>query len=167
MSRTVDHPTGGLQLKETDDMFGGPEDDGLGFDPFHETQKALAEMLESESNDWPGPSPVNQLHQPVRNDAALNIYDAAEMIFSSPNLIIVTTCRFSRDLCLPLATVTPPVKFTSRPSGVHSSSSSRARIRRSRQPPQLQRHLPVSVDLPPTEQLLPVAGLNSHRRAST
>jgi len=66
VSRTVDHPTGGLQLKETDDMFGGPEDDGLGFDPFHETQKALAEMLESESNDWPGPSPVNQLHQPVQ-----------------------------------------------------------------------------------------------------
>ena len=164
MSRTVDHPTGGLQLKETDDMFGGPEDDGLGFDPFHETQKALAEMLESESNDWPEPSPVNQLHQPVRNDAALNICNAAKMIFSSPNLIIVTTCRFSRDLCLPLATVTTPVIVTSRPSGVHSSSSSRARIRRSRQ---LQRHLPVSVDLPPTEQLLPVAGLNNHRRAST
>ena len=71
-------------MKETDDMFGGPEDDGLGFDPFHETQKALAEMLESESNDWPGPSPVNQLHQPVRNDAALNICNAAKMVFSSP-----------------------------------------------------------------------------------
>ena len=38
---------GGL-LKDTfkDDLF---EEDDLGFDPFHETQKALAEMLESES----------------------------------------------------------------------------------------------------------------------
>ena len=29
-----------------DDLFG---EDDLGFDPFHETQKALAEMIESES----------------------------------------------------------------------------------------------------------------------
>merc|ERR1712038_1974556 len=35
-------------IKDTykDDLF---EEDDLGFDPFHETQKALAEMLESES----------------------------------------------------------------------------------------------------------------------
>ncbi len=33
-------------LIPNDDLF---EEDDLGFDPFHETQKALAEMIESES----------------------------------------------------------------------------------------------------------------------
>ena len=33
-------------MLSNDDLFG---EDDLGFDPFHETQKALAEMIESES----------------------------------------------------------------------------------------------------------------------
>ena len=100
MSRTVDHPTGGLQLKETDDMFGGPEDDGLGFDPFHETQKALAEMLESESNDWPGPTPVNQLHQPVRHVDVMNIFQAAIIFFSSPQPDSMLPLAGSAGICV-------------------------------------------------------------------
>ena len=45
----------GSRTESKDDLFG---EDDLGFDPFHETQKALAEMLESESNQQWQPSPT-------------------------------------------------------------------------------------------------------------
>lgn len=41
------------------------DEDDLGFDPFQETQKALAELLESESKLLQQKSPVEQSLQPL------------------------------------------------------------------------------------------------------
>lgn len=50
-----------VATKSTTDFFG---EDDLGFDPFHETQKALAEMLETETQQQQQQQLHQQLHTP-------------------------------------------------------------------------------------------------------
>jgi len=113
----------GSRTESKDDLFG---EDDLGFDPFHETQKALAEMLESESQWQPSPPPPST--------AA-----AAETVFPPSGFNSTATQQQTQQLGNSSSSTAPaaaPSSAAAPPPGLGGPmTSSAAAANRAKQPP--------------------------------